>query len=107
MESVGKRMWELGFQNQALNSGNFLTVVFGSLKSQLTNGPIYYDLYHLYSGNQDVVNLVLFGSEPEKSPFSHLKHMWSISKRNHSHSFQMALTTQARGKVQDVLDIWT
>ena len=31
----------------------------------------HYDLYHLYSGNHlydDVANLVLFGSEPEKSP---------------------------------------
>ena len=110
MESVGKRMWELGFQNQAfdIEFWQLSDSSFWITEVNLRMAPIYYDLYHLYSGNhlyEDIANLVLSGSEPEKSPFSHLKHMWSNSKRNQTHSFQMALTTQARGKVQDVLDM--
>ena len=110
MESVGRRMWELGFQNQAFDI-EFWQLPDGSFwitEVNLRMAPVFYDLYHLYSGNnlyEDVANHVFFGSEPEKSPFSHLKHMWSNSKRNHTHSFQMTLTTQARGKVQDVLDM--
>ena len=110
MKSVGKRMWDLGFQNQAfdiefwqLPDGRFWIV-----EVNLRMASSYYDLYHLYSGNHiydDVANLVLSGSEPEISPFSHLKLMWSNSQRNHTHSFLLGLTTRARGKIDDIFDI--
>ena len=110
IESVGKKMWELGFQNQAFDI-EFWQLPDGSFcitEVNLRMAPPYYDLYNLYSGNHlydDVANHVLFQSKPEKSPFSHLKHMWSTSQHNHTHSFQIVLITRARGRVQDILDI--
>lgn len=110
MESVGERLWDLGFQNQMFDI-EFWQFPDGSFWITEVNprmAAAYYDLYHLYSGNncyEDVAHFVHLGLEPEKSPLSHLKHMWSTSKRNHTHSFMVGLTTRARGKVRDILDI--
>lgn len=110
LERVGKKLSDLGFQNQAfdiefwqLSDGSFVIIEVNPRMA-----ASYYDLYWQYCGNniyQDVASFVQLGVEPEKSPLSHLKHMWSISGHNHTHSFQIGLTTRAKGKVGDVLDI--
>jgi hypothetical protein len=68
----------------------------------------WYDFYYRYSGNNiyhDVASFVHHGIEPEKTPFSHLKHMWSVSGRNLIHTMQVALTTRAMGRVGDLFDL--
>jgi hypothetical protein len=53
----------------------------------------------------DLASFVHHGIEPEKTPLSHLKDMWSISGCDHTHSFQTVLTTRATGRVGDVFDL--
>ena len=110
MEWVSEKLSCLGFQNQAFDV-EFWQLPDGSFRIIEINPRMaasWYDLYHQYSGNniyQDVASFVHHGIELEKTPLSHLKHMWPISGRNHAHSFQAVLTTRTTGRVGDVFDL--
>jgi hypothetical protein len=109
LEWVGEKISALGFRNQAFNV-EFWQLPDGSFQIVEVNPRMaapYYDLYYQYSGNkfyQDVASFIHHGTEPEKTPLSHLKDMWSSSGQNHEHSFMIAFTTRATRKVSDIFD---
>ena len=108
---IGKKLHQLGFQNQAFNiefwklpNGKFRLIEI----NPRTATP--YDLlYEQYCGRgvlDDVVNLVVHGKEPLQTPFSKLKEQWPVHKgdSNANYSFIVNLTTRVTGKATNVFD---
>ena len=109
LESIGKRMYALGFRNQTFDI-EFWRLPDGSFRLIEVNPRMaasYYDLYNQYNGSnvfQDVASLVHYEIEPDETPLAHLQKIWCSNKRKHTHSFQIGLVTRAVGKVDDVFD---
>ena len=106
---IGKKLYQLGFKNQAFNIEfwRFSDGKFRLIEINPRCATPYYILYMEYSGNNllnDVSSLFLHGKEPASTPLSKLKEQWSSGKSDKHYTISADLASVSLGKASELFN---